>query len=81
MAVFESEADSICDRSREYMRSMSSSRPCVSQAVVRVSVSFVKKNVGGGLNLVGCAAGDRIEDTEGVCRNRQGEWRERRDWV
>ena len=81
MAVFESEADSICDRSREYMRSMSSSRPCVSQAVVRVSVSFVKKNVGGGLDLVDRTAGDRIDNIEGVCRDRQGEWRERRDWM
>jgi hypothetical protein len=62
------------------MRSMSSRRPCVSQAVVRVSVSFVKKNVEGGLDL-DTGAEDRIADTGGVCRTREGVWRKRRDWV
>jgi hypothetical protein len=52
----------------------------VSQAVVRVSVSFVKKNVEGGLDL-DTGAEDRIADTGGVCRTREGVWRKRRDWV
>lgn len=42
IAFLESDAESICERSFAYMRSMSSSRPCVSHAAFDVSESFVK---------------------------------------